>query len=90
MLAVAATFPKITITIDGHEQNSTPPTNACAFNQKGVYTAGGLTSTSSGDQWAKLTVITDGASYAFDPQAIDQISGLGDGAVLRTPAATPS
>ena len=36
--------------------------------------------TSSGDHWAQLTVITGGASYAYNPAGNDTISGLGDGA----------
>jgi hypothetical protein len=80
VLAVAATFRNVTITVDGHGQTNTPPTNDCGFNQKGVYTADGITNTLSGDHWATLTVVTGGASYAFGPNSGDTISGLGDGA----------
>ena len=78
--AVAAAFPSDTVTIDGHQQHNTPPASECGFNQKGVYTASGMTNTSSGDHWAQLTVITGGASYAFNPAGNDTISGLGEGA----------
>jgi hypothetical protein len=63
VMAVAATFPSDTVTIDGNQQHNTPPTSECGFNQKGVYTGNGMTNTSSGDHWAQLTVITGGASY---------------------------
>jgi len=36
--------------------------------------------TSSGDSWARLTVVTGGAPYAFDPAGNDTINGLADGA----------
>jgi hypothetical protein len=53
VLAVAATVPHDTITIDGHTQDSKPPTNECGYNQKGVFTTSdGITTTLSGDQWA--------------------------------------
>jgi hypothetical protein len=60
VLAVAATFPDVTITIDGHEQDSAPPTNECGYNQKGVYTGNDAGMTVNGDQWAQLTVVTGG------------------------------
>ena len=72
-------FPRETVTIDGHQHN-TPPASECGFNQEGVYSASGMTNTSSGDHWAQLTVITGGVSYAFNPSGNDTISGLGDGA----------
>src|SRR5262252_1464925 len=79
VLAVAATIPHDTITIDGHAQDSKPPTNECGYNQKGVFTTSdGITTTLSGDQWAQLTVIAGGASYAFSPQGNAAIKGLGD------------
>ncbi len=78
--AVAAAFPSDTVTIDGSQQHNTPPASECGFNQKGVYTTDGMTNTSSGDHWAQLTVISGGASYAFNPAGNDTISGLGDGA----------
>ena len=80
VMAVAAAFPHDTVTIDGNQQRNTPPASECGFNQKGVYTADGITNTSSGDHWALLTVIAGGASYAFNPAGNDTISGLGDGA----------
>jgi hypothetical protein len=81
VLAVAATIPHDTITIDGHTQDSKPPANQCGYNQKGVFTTSdGITTTLSGDQWAQLTVIAGGASYAFSPQGNATIKGLGDGA----------
>ena len=81
VLAVAATIPHDTITIDGHTHDSKPPTNECGYNQKGVFTTSdGITTTLSGDQWAQLTVIAGGASYAFSPQGNAAIKGLGDGA----------
>ena len=80
VMAVAAAFPRDTVTIDGHLQHNTPPASECGFNQEGVWTASGMTNTSSGDHWAELTVITGGASYAFNPAGNDTISGLGDGA----------
>jgi hypothetical protein len=80
VMAVAAAFPGDTVTIDGNQQHNTPPASECGFNQKGVYTGNGMTNTSSGDHWAQLTVITGGASYAFNPAGNDTISGLGDGA----------
>jgi hypothetical protein len=80
VMAVAATFPKDTITIAGHLHSDAPPTNKCAFNQKGVYTGNGMTMTLSGDHWAQLTVVANGSSYAFRPGGNDRISGLGDGA----------
>jgi hypothetical protein len=81
VLAVAATFPHDTITIDGHSQHSEAPTSECGFNQKGVFPSGdGMTMTLSGDQWASLTVVSGGADYAFNPTAGQVINGLGDGA----------
>ncbi len=81
VLAVAATFPRDTITIDGHDQSSTPPTSECGYNQKGVFsTSDGMDMTMSGDQWAQLTVVTGGAAYAFTPAGNAMIKGLGDGA----------
>ncbi|HEX9541658.1 MAG TPA: hypothetical protein VGA04_26140 [Streptosporangiaceae bacterium] len=80
IMAVAAAFPSDTVTIDRNQQHNTPPASECGFNQKGVYTGNGMTNTSSGDHWAQLTVITGGASYAFNPAGNDTISGLGDGA----------
>ena len=80
VMAVAAAFPRDTVTIDGHQQHNTPPASECGFNQEGVYSASGMTNTSSGDHWAQLTVITGGVSYAFNPSGNDTISGLGDGA----------
>jgi len=81
VLAVAATFPHDTITIDGHSQHSEAPTSECGFNQKGVFPQGdGITMTLSGDQWASLTVVSGGADYAFNPTAGQVINGLGDGA----------
>lgn len=81
VLAVAATFPHDTITIDGHSQHSEAPTSECGYNQKGVFPSGdGITMTLSGDQWASLTVVSGGADYAFNPTAGQVINGLGDGA----------
>jgi len=81
VLAVAATFPHDTITIDGHTQDSQPPTNQCGYNQKGVFTTSdGITTSLTGDQWAQLTVIAGGADYAFNPPGDGAINGLGDGA----------
>jgi hypothetical protein len=81
VLAVAATFPRDTITIDGHSQHSEAPTSECGYNQKGVFPqGGGITMTLSGDQWASLTVVSGGADYAFNPTAGQAINGLGDGA----------
>jgi hypothetical protein len=81
VLAVAAAFPHDTIAIDGHEHSSDPPTNECSFNQKGVFTGSdGITVTLSGDHWAKLTVVTGGASYAFNPAEGTAVTGLGGGA----------
>jgi len=80
VLAVAATFRGVTITIDGHTQSSQSPLSLCGFNQKGVSTSDGITTTSSGDQWAQLTVIADGndlGDYSPDGPAIH---GLGNGA----------
>ena len=37
VLAMAATFPRDTITIDGHSQKNEPPTSECGYNQKGVF-----------------------------------------------------
>jgi hypothetical protein len=81
VLAVAASFPHDTITIDGHTQDTKPPTNECAYNQKGVFaTSDGITTSLTGDQWAQLTVIAGGADYAFSPPGNGAITGLGDGA----------
>lgn len=81
VLAVAATFPRDTITIDGHSQKNEPPTSECGYNQKGVFTTSdGITTSLTGDQWAELTVIAGGAAYAFDPPPNSTIKGLGDGA----------
>jgi hypothetical protein len=81
VLAVAAAFPHDTITIDGHAQDSKPPTNECGYHQKGVFTTSdGITTTLSGDQWAQLTVVAGGAAYAFDPPGNGAIKGLADGA----------
>ena len=81
VLAVAATFPHDTITLDGHAQDSKPPTNECGYNQKGVFTTSdGITTSLTGDQWAQLTVIAGGADYAFSPPGDGAINGLGDGA----------
>jgi hypothetical protein len=81
VLAVAATFPHDTITIDGHSQHHEAPTSECGYNQKGVFpSGGGITMTLSGDQWATLTVVSGGADYAFNPTAGQAINGLGDGA----------
>jgi hypothetical protein len=80
VLAVAATVPHDTITIDGRQHDFPAQTNECGYNQKGVFTASGMTSTLSGDSWARLTIVTGGASYAFDSAGNDAISGLGDGA----------
>ena len=80
VLAVAATLPDVMITIDGHQQHSAPPTNECGYNQKGVYTGNDAGMTVNGDQWAQLTVVTGGASYAFDPPGNGTIKGLGNGA----------
>ena len=80
VLAVAATFRGSTITVDGHTQSSQSPLNACGFNQKGVSTSDGITTTLSGDQWAQLTVIADGnniGDYSPDGSAIH---ALGHGA----------
>jgi hypothetical protein len=69
-----------TITIDGHTRSSQPPLSACGFNQKGVSSSDGMTTTLSGDQWAQLTVIADGndiGDYSPDGPAI---RGLGHGA----------
>jgi hypothetical protein len=80
VLAVAATFRSITITIDGHTRSSQPPLNVCGFNQKGVSTSDGGTLTAAGDEWAQLTVIADGdniGDYSPDGPAIH---GLGNGA----------
>jgi hypothetical protein len=80
VMAVAATVPHDTITIDGQQHRSAPPTNECGYDQKGVFTADGMTSTLSGGSWAQLTVVTGGAAYAFRPAGNEPISGLGDGA----------
>jgi hypothetical protein len=81
VLAVAATFPHDTVTIDGHSQHNEAPTSECGYNQKGVFpSGGGITTTLSGDQWATLTVVSGGADYAFSPTAGQAINGLGDGA----------
>jgi hypothetical protein len=80
VLAVAATFPHVTITIDGHQKDSTPPTNECGYNQKGVYTGADSGMTINGDQWAQLTVVTGGSAYEFDPPGNGLIKGLGNGA----------
>jgi hypothetical protein len=80
VLAVAATLRGSTITVDGHTQSSQSPLNACGFNQKGVSTSDGITTTLSGDQWAQLTVIADGndiGDYSPDGPAIH---ALGNGA----------
>ena len=80
VLTVAAAFRGATITVDGHTRSSQPPLNACGFNQKGVSSSGGMTTTLSGDQWAQLTVIADGndiGDYSPDGPAIH---GLGHGA----------
>jgi hypothetical protein len=53
------------------------PANAASTKRASIPPA---TNTSSGDHWAQLTVITGGASYAFNPAGNDTISGLGDGA----------
>ncbi|HEV2373301.1 MAG TPA: hypothetical protein VGS19_14150 [Streptosporangiaceae bacterium] len=81
VLAVAGTVHGITITIDGHthQNNSSQQISTCGFNQKGVYTSSGMTSTDSGDHWAQVTVLTD-APYDFSPAGYPAISGLGDGA----------
>ena len=82
VLAVAATFPRDTITIDGHSQKNEPPTSECGYNQKGVFapTSDGITTSLTGDQWAELTVIAGGAAYAYDLPSHSAIAGLGDGA----------
>lgn len=80
VLAVASTFQQTTITIDGHKQNSNPPTEVCGFNQKGIWTGNGITSSSSGDKRAQLTLVSGGADYAYQPGSNDRIPGLGDGA----------
>ncbi|WP_300605514.1 hypothetical protein [Trebonia sp.] len=77
VLAVAATFRDITISIDGHIQSSQPPLNVCGFNQKGVSASDDGTLTVAGDSWAQLTVIADGndiGDYSPDGPAIH---GLG-------------
>ena len=81
VLAVAATFRSTTISIDGQTQASQPPLNKCGFNQKGVFAdGGGITSTLSGDQWAELTVISDGNDIGdYSPEG-PVIHGLGNGA----------
>jgi hypothetical protein len=81
VLTVAATFRGATISIDGHNQVSTPPLNKCGFNQKGVSaSADGITTTLSGDQWAQLTVIADGNNIGdYSPDG-PVIHGLGNGA----------
>jgi hypothetical protein len=81
VLAVAATFHGSTISIDGHNEASQPPINKCGFNQKGVSSsADGITTTLSGDQWAQLTVISDGNDIGdYSPDG-PVIHGLGDGA----------
>jgi hypothetical protein len=78
--AVAATFKDIKITITAHTHKSEPPTNNCAFNQKGTFVSGGMTNTESGDRWAQLTVVSGGASYDYEPAGNVPITGLGDGA----------
>jgi len=81
VLAVATAFSRDTITIDGHQRSSDPPTNECSFNEKGVFTGNdGITVTLSGDHWARLTVVTGGASYAFNPAEGTAVTGLGEGA----------
>src|SRR5215469_15476917 len=81
VLAVAATFRGTTIGIDGHNQVSQPPLSQCGFNQKGVFAdGGGITSTLSGDQWAQLTVISDGNDIGDYMPEGPAIHGLGDGA----------
>ncbi len=80
VLAVAATFRGATISIDGHTQASQPPLDKCGFNQKGVSAADGITTTLSGDQWAQLTVISDGNNIGdYSPDG-PVIHGLGNGA----------
>jgi hypothetical protein len=89
VMAVAATFPHDTITIDGHTRGSKPPANECAFNQKGVFTTSdGITTSLTGDQWAQLTVIARGADYAFNPPGNGAIKGLGEGAYWDAGAST--
>ena len=81
VLAVAATFRGTTISIDGQNQASQPPLSKCGFNQKGVFAdGGGITSTLTGDQWAQLTVISDGNDIGdYSPEG-PVIHGLGNGA----------
>jgi len=81
VLAVAATFRGAAISIDGHSQASQPPLSKCGFNQKGVSASGdGITTTLSGDQWAQLTVISDGNDIGdYSPDG-PVIHGLGNGA----------
>jgi hypothetical protein len=78
--AVAATFKHIKITITAREQSIDPPENSCGFNQKGVFHSDGMTNTLTGDRWAKLTVVPDGADTSFQPAGMATISGLGNGA----------
>jgi hypothetical protein len=77
---VAATFKHIKITVTSHMQSNDPPVNECGFNQQGVFRSGGLRNTESGDRWAEVTVIANGAGFAFEPSGNVAISGLGDGA----------
>ena len=80
VLAVSATFRGATISIDGHTQASQPPLDKCGFNQKGVFSSDGMTTTLSGDQWAQLTVIADGNNIGdYSPDG-PVIHGLGNGA----------
>jgi hypothetical protein len=78
--AVAASFKHIKITVVSHMQSNDPPVNKCGFNQKGVFRSEGLTNTESGDRWAELAVVSNGADFAFEPSGNVAISGLGDGA----------
>lgn len=80
VLTVATTFHGATISIDGHSQASQPPLNKCGFNQKGVFSSGGGTSTLSGDEWALLTVIADGYDIGDYMPDGPVIHGLANGA----------
>jgi hypothetical protein len=77
----AATFRGAAISIDGHSQDSQSPLSKCGFNQKSVSaSADGMTTMLSGDQWAQLTVISDGNDLGdYSPDG-PVIHGLGNGA----------
>jgi hypothetical protein len=79
-MAVAATFKDIRVTVTAHHHSTDPPEDICGFNQKGVFHSDGLAQSLSGDRWAQVTVVSSGASYAYEPAGNVAISGLGNGA----------